>query len=336
METSPQDLSSLLRGSPWYASALRGARVERSIVLWLRLGARSRLEGFVAQVVARDGTLVGEPLIGGTVWTLDGGVRTPVLDERRLSIEEGWMRVAALASRPTSIVGHRLAALRNRLLPVLPPLVRASFVSATLVDLHEAASLLRRSRIADASGRGTLLEVRSASLVDLAALAGVPVSEAALADDDLRAAAAASAVWARLLLPRFAMIPTTAAPEESPEPLEERSSGRSTLPAEIAALLDAPLDDEPAGPVVNEPPPSLDHPSYSGVPVDGGWRLVRGGRAIDGPLAGEALARVIVRDLDGAEPDPARVERLLTRVVTELPAGLAFEISVDDLRSILD
>jgi hypothetical protein len=336
MEKNPQDLSALLRGSPWYASALRGSRVDRVIVLWLRIGRRSRLEGFVAQVVARDGTLIDRPIIGGTVWTIDRGVRSAILDERRRSLEEGWSHVLEITSQPTAIVGHRLAALHRALLESLPRAMRSSFIHTTLVDLHEAASLLRRSRIADASGRGTLLEVRSASLVDLAALAGVPVSEAALADDDLRAAAAASAVWARLLLPRFATIPTTAAPEESPEPLEERSPSRSTLPAEIAAILDAPLDDEPPGPVTSEPTPSLDRPSYSGVPVDGGWRLVRGGRAIDGPIAGEALARVIVRDLDGSEPDPARVERLLARVVAELPDGLAFEISVDDLRSILD
>jgi hypothetical protein len=335
MEKNPQDLSALLRGSPWYASALRGSRVDRVIVLWLRIGRRSRLEGFVAQVVARDGTLIDRPIIGGTVWTIDRGVRSAILDERRRSLEEGWSHVLEITSQPTAIVGHRLAALHRALLESLPRAMRSSFIHTTLVDLHEAASLLHRSRIADASGQGTLLETRSTSLADLAALAGVPLNDREIAEDDLRAGRAVGAIWSKLLLPRFAtiapsgetLVPMEAEPTEPPV--------RSTLPPEIAAILEAPASDGPTT-SVSEPRREPTPDRYLGVPVNGGWELRRGSRTLGGPLSGHALTVVLLTDLLGEPPSEESIARLYERVIDELPSDIAFEISDADLRALLD
>jgi hypothetical protein len=353
MESEPQSLNALLRGSPWYESAIRGARAERAVVLWVHLGARQRLEGFVGQVVNRDGSLVGGPLIGGTVWSLEHGGRGPVLDERRQELEAAWAEVERRLAGSITIVGHRFASIRSRLLAGAPISMRGALMGATWVDLHEAASLLRRSRLADATGRGSLLEVKSASLHDLAAIAGERASDETIAGDDLRAAEVATAIWTRVLLPRFARIPVTSDESVTPEeavPVERRV-GR--LPDEIARILDTPLDEPEelvtySDPLASRPPAAVADPAplsvtpptarrlYSGQPDADGWLVVRedGRRLDERVLSGHALARAIVADLAGGEPDPGVVERLLDRVVAQLPARLPFAIDGEDARAI--
>lgn len=367
METPTESLSVLISGSPWYESTLRAAQLERTILLWASLDQRGRLQGMVGYLVGRDGELLQGPLIGGTVWEVSRGVRSPVLDARRGEIGPVWKQLEAGAGGRVAVVGYRMVHLQHNLPPSLPIEMRSALNSALWVDLHEAASLLRKSSLSGGSEGGLLPEAQSTSLRDLAALAGERIGEDELADNDLRGAEIAMIVWTRVLLPKLNKIPVRTSSEaevvDAPSP---RESGR--LPAHIAAILDGPLDEEePARAVLHESPlsqeeerlatmaseifsgatlepvstePAASEPTepdrsrYQGTVTGGGWLVTRadGSALALGPLAGLDLATALLADL--AIDTPEAAARLCERIIDHLPVGHDFTISAPDLREL--
>ena len=367
METPTESLSVLISGSPWYESTLRAAQLERTILLWASLDQRGRLQGMVGYLVGRDGELLQGPLIGGTVWEVSRGVRSPVLDARRGEIGPVWKQLEAGAGGRVAVVGYRMVHLQHNLPPSLPIEMRSALNSALWVDLHEAASLLRKSSLSGGSEGGLLPEAQSTSLRDLAALAGERIGEDELADNDLRGAEIAMIVWTRVLLPKLNKIPVRTSSEaevvDAPSP---RESGR--LPAHIAAILDGPLDEEeparavlhesplsqeeerlatmaseifsgaPLEPVSTEPaasePTEPDRSRYQGTVTGGGWLVTRadGSALALGPLAGLDLATALLADL--AIDTPEAAARLCERIIDHLPVGHDFTISAPDLREL--
>ena len=358
METPTESLSVLISGSPWYESTLRAAQLERTILLWASLDQRGRLQGMVGYLVGRDGELLQGPLIGGTVWEVSRGVRSPVLDARRGEIGPVWKQLEAGAGGRVAVVGYRMVHLQHNLPPSLPIEMRSALNSALWVDLHEAASLLRKSSLSGGSEGGLLPEAQSTSLRDLAALAGERIGEDELAENDLRGAEIAMIVWTRVLLPKLNKIPVRTSSEaevvDTPSP---RESGR--LPAHIAAILDGPLDEEeePARAVLHESPLNqeeerlatmaseifsgaplepvpLDRSRYQGTVTGGGWLVTRadGSALALGPLAGLDLATALLADL--AIDTPEAAARLCERIIDHLPIGHDFTISAPDLREL--
>ena len=367
METPTESLSVLISGSPWYESTLRAAQLERTILLWASLDQRGRLQGMVGYLVGRDGELLQGPLIGGTVWEVSRGVRSPVLDARRGEIGPVWKQLEAGAGGRVAVVGYRMVHLQHNLPPSLPIEMRSALNSALWVDLHEAASLLRKSSLSGGSEGGLLPEAQSTSLRDLAALAGERIGEDELADNDLRGAEIAMIVWTRVLLPKLNKIPVRTSSEaevvDAPSP---RESGR--LPAHIAAILDGPLDEEeparavlhesplsqeeerlatmaseifsgaPLEPVSTEPaasePTEPDRSRYQGTVTGSGWLVTRadGSALAPGPLAGLDLATALLADL--AIDTPEAAARLCERIIDHLPVGHDFTISAPDLREL--
>ena len=367
METPTESLSVLISGSPWYESTLRAAQLERTILLWASLDQRGRLQGMVGYLVGRDGELLQGPLIGGTVWEVSRGVRSPVLDARRGEIGPVWKQLEAGAGGRVAVVGYRMVHLQHNLPPSLPIEMRSALNSALWVDLHEAASLLRKSSLSGGSEGGLLPEAQSTSLRDLAALAGERIGEDELADNDLRGAEIAMIVWTRVLLPKLNKIPVRTSSEaevvDAPSP---RESGR--LPAHIAAILDGPLDEEeparavlhesplsqeeerlatmaseifsgaPLEPVSTEPaasePTEPDRSRYQGTVTGSGWLVTRadGSALAPGPLAGLDLATALLADLTIDTPEAAA--RLCERIIDHLPVGHDFTISAPDLREL--
>ena len=368
METPTESLSVLISGSPWYESTLRAAQLERTILLWASLDQRGRLQGMVGYLVGRDGELLQGPLIGGTVWEVSRGVRSPVLDARRGEIGPVWKQLEAGAGGRVAVVGYRMVHLQHNLPPSLPIEMRSALNSALWVDLHEAASLLRKSSLSGGSEGGLLPEAQSTSLRDLAALAGERIGEDELAENDLRGAEIAMIVWTRVLLPKLNKIPVRTSSEaevvDAPSP---RESGR--LPAHIAAILDGPLDEEeePARAVLHESPlnqeeerlatmaseifsgarlepvstePAASEPTepdrsrYQGTVTGSGWLVTRadGSALALEPLAGLDLATALLADL--AIDTPEAAARLCERIIDHLPVGHDFTISAPDLREL--
>jgi hypothetical protein len=368
METPTESLSVLISGSPWYESTLRAAQLERTILLWASLDQRGRLQGMVGYLVGRDGEIFQGPLIGGTVWEVSRGVRSPVLDARRSEIGPVWKQLEAGAGGRVAVVGYRMVHLQHNLPPSLPVEMRSALNGALWVDLHEAASLLRKSSLSGGSEGGLLPEAQSTSLRDLAALAGELIGEDELAESDLRGAEIAMTVWTRVLLPKLNKIPVRTSSEaevvDTPSP---RESGR--LPAHIAAILDGPLDEEqePARAVPYEPPlnqeeerlatmaseifsgaplepvspePAASEPTepdrsrYQGAATNGGWLVTRADGSVlaPGPLAGLDLATALLVDLRIDTPEAAA--RLCERIIDHLPVGHDFAIGAPDLREL--
>lgn len=362
METPTESLSVLISGSPWYESTLRAAQLERTILLWASLDQRGRLQGMVGYLVGRDGELLQGPLIGGTVWEVSRGVRSPVLDARRGEIGPVWKQLEAGAGGRVAVVGYRMVHLQHNLPPSLPVEMRSALNGALWVDLHEAASLLRKSSLSGGSEGGLLPEAQSTSLRDLAALAGERIGEDELAENDLRGAEIAMLVWTKVLLPKLNKIPVrTSSEAEEVDTPSPRESGR--LPAHIAAILDGPLDEEePARPELDEPPLSreeerlatmaseifsraplepaplepapLDRSRYQGTATSGGWLVTRADGSVlaPGPLVGLDLAIALLADLTIDTPEAAA--RLCERIVDHLPVGHDFAISASDLHEL--